>query len=166
MWGFTVKGSWRPNINCNILTPLLWPSVLCLARSPDAQPEAQGLSSLLDDGFLYCILSPTSRDPNSSGPQGPPPPGFLYHILSSNMSLLQLQLSWLLSWLSYIIVQRPLSRLLDLWNRMFDRHQAEITVMQFTGHSLPVHQSMSVPWEFFLPRQPISAHAISSHNCH
>ena len=56
---------------------------------------------------------------------------------------------WLLSWLSYIIVQHPLSHLLDLWNRMFDRHQAEITVMQFTGHSLPVHQSMSVPWEFF-----------------
>ena len=33
---------------------------------------------------------------------------------------------------------------------MFDRHQAEITVMQFTGHSLPVRQSMSVPWEFYL----------------
>ena len=32
---------------------------------------------------------------------------------------------------------------------MFNRHQAEITVMQFTGYSLPVHQSMSVPWEFF-----------------
>ena len=32
---------------------------------------------------------------------------------------------------------------------MIDRHPAEITVMQFTGHSLPVHQSMSVPWEFF-----------------
>ena len=32
---------------------------------------------------------------------------------------------------------------------MFNRHQAEITVMQFTGHSLPVHQSMGVPWEFF-----------------
>ena len=47
--------------------------------------------------------------------------------------------------LSYIIVRRPL----DLWNRIFNRHQAEITVMQFTGHSLPVHQSMSVPWEFF-----------------
>ena len=63
---------------------------------------------------------------------------------------------WLLSWLSYIIVQRLLSRLLDFWNRMLDRHQAEITVMQFTGHSLPVHQSMSVPWEFF-----ISSHFIS-----
>ena len=44
---------------------------------------------------------------------------------------------------------RPLSRQLDLWNRMLDRHQAEITVMQLTGHSLLVHQSMSVPWEFF-----------------
>ena len=32
---------------------------------------------------------------------------------------------------------------------MFDSHQAEITVMQFTGHSLPVHQSMSVPWDFY-----------------
>ena len=31
---------------------------------------------------------------------------------------------------------------------MFDRHQAEITVMQFTGHSLPVHQSVTVPWDF------------------
>ena len=57
--------------------------------------------------------------------------------------------TWLPSWLRYIIIQRPHDRPLDLWNRMFNRHQAEITVMQFTGHSLPVHQSMSVPWEFF-----------------
>ena len=56
---------------------------------------------------------------------------------------------WLLSWLSYIIVLRPLSRLLDFWNRMLDRHQVEITVMQFTGHSLPVHQSMSYHGNFF-----------------
>ena len=33
---------------------------------------------------------------------------------------------------------------------MFDRHQAEITVMLFTGHSLPVHQSMCVSWAFTL----------------
>ena len=46
---------------------------------------------------------------------------------------------------NYIIVRRSL----DLWNRMYNRHQAEITVMQFRDHSLPVHQSMSVPWEFF-----------------
>ena len=54
------------------------------------------------------------------------------------------------------MVQRPLSRLLDFWNRMLDRHQAEITVMQFTGHSLPVHQSVNVPWEFFTSSNFIS----------
>ena len=82
--------------------------------------------------------------------------GFPYHISSITPSPTVTGTVWLLSWLSYIIVQRPLSRLLDFWNRMLDRHQTEITVMQFTGHSLPMHQSMSVPWEFFLPR-PISS---------
>ena len=62
-----MRGSWRPNRNCNIL----WPSTLCLSRSPDAQLEAQRPNSLLDDGFLYCILSTTSLGPNSSGHQGP-----------------------------------------------------------------------------------------------
>ena len=33
---------------------------------------------------------------------------------------------------------------------MFDRQQAEITVFQFRGYSLPVHQSMSVSWAFTL----------------
>ena len=33
---------------------------------------------------------------------------------------------------------------LYLWNGLCDRHRAEITVMQFRGHSLPVHQSMRV----------------------
>ena len=33
---------------------------------------------------------------------------------------------------------------------MFDCHQAEITVMQFRGHSLLVDQSMSVSWAFSL----------------
>ena len=40
--------------------------------------------------------------------------------------------------LNYIIARRPL----DIWNRMFNRHQAEITVMKFRGHSLPVHHSV------------------------
>ena len=54
-----------------------------------------------------------------------------------------------MSRLSYIIIQRPLYRPLDLLIGMIDRHPVEITVMQFTGLSLPVHQSMSVPWDFF-----------------
>ena len=86
-----VRGSWRPNRNCNILTPtLMTVSIVSFSFSRAAQPEAQGPSSLLDDGFLYCILSATSLDPNSTGPQGPPPPGFLYYILSSNSSNFQL----------------------------------------------------------------------------
>ena len=32
-----------------------------------------------------------------------------------------------------------------LWNGLCDRHRAEITVMQFTGHSLPVHHSEEGP---------------------
>ena len=93
--------------------------------------------------------------PNSIGvPEGPfgrvwlSLPQLVYN---SVCSLTGTRTVWLLSWLSYIIVQRPLSRLLDFWNHLLDHHQAEITAMQFTGHSLPVHQSMSVPWEFFLP---------------
>ena len=83
MWGSTVRGSWRPNRNCNILIlTLMAVSVVSFSFSRAAQPEAKGLSPLLGDGFLYCILSATSLDPNSSGPQGPPPPGFLYRILS------------------------------------------------------------------------------------
>ena len=35
-----------------------------------------------------------------------------------------------------------------LWNGMFDCHRVEITVMQFTGHFLPVHQFVTVPWDF------------------
>ena len=35
-----------------------------------------------------------------------------------------------------------------LWTGMFDHHQAKITVMQFRGHPLPVHQFLSVLWDF------------------
>ena len=127
-------------------------------------------ATLLGDGFLYCILSATSLDPNSIGAPRPLRPNVAFPTLSRfSVSKSNWNLTWLLSWLSYIIVQHPLSRRLDLWNRMFDRHQAEITVMQFTGDSLPVHQSTSVPWKFFYLapfNQPISTHTICSHKCH
>ena len=115
-----------------------------------------------------CWLSLLHFISNFSGPQTPsgfpraPSTGcgFPYQISSITPSPAlngtRTQLSCLVSWLSYIIVQRPLDHPLDLWNRMFNRHQAEITVMQFRGHSLPVHQSMRVSWEFFT-----SSHFIS-----
>ena len=39
---------------------------------------------------------------------------------------------WLLSWPNHTTAQRPLSHLLDFWNSMLDRHQAETTAMQPT----------------------------------
>ena len=158
--------------NCNILTPTFmavnvvsFSFFWCSTGGPEA--------TLLGDGFLYGILSASSPDLNSSGPKGPLRPDVAFPTTSLS-NCLQLncrrtQLAWLLSWLSYIIAQRPLDRPRDLWNRIFNRHQAEITVLQFRGHSLPVSQSMRVSWDFFylVPfHLPISAHAISSHNCH
>ena len=143
-------------------------SVVSFSFSRAAQPVAQGLLCWVMAFFIasyqHLLWTPTHQCPNGSSAWC----GFPYHISCITPSNLQLYCNttaWLLSWLSYIIVRR----LLDLWNSMFNRHQAEITVMQFRGHSLPVCQSMSVPWEFFylVPfHQPISAHAISSHNCH
>ena len=164
-------------------------SVVSFSFSRAAQPEAQGFSFLLSAGFLYHILSPTGLR-NNWGTRGPLQPGvafsttsylqllwssthqgaasapsawcgFPYHISSIAPTLTV----WLLSWLSYIIVQHPLNRPLNLWNGMFDCHQAEITVMQFPGHSLPVHHSEVGP----SPCPILSAElicAISSHNCH
>ena len=66
--------------------PVLWPSTLWLSCSPDAQLEAQR-PTLLGAGFLYCILSASSLDPNSSGPQAPSAwCGFPYHISSISVS--------------------------------------------------------------------------------
>ena len=57
--------------NCDVLTPNLWPSTLCLSFFLYAQPEALG-STLLGAGFHYCILSASSLDPNSiRAPEGP-----------------------------------------------------------------------------------------------
>ena len=84
-------------------------SAVSFSFSGAAHPEAQGPSSLLDDSFLYCILSPTGlqnsiggpegpfgrvelslphllsdvSDPQfNQGPQGPPPPGVAFCITS------------------------------------------------------------------------------------
>ena len=158
--------------------------------SSAAQPEAWELSFLLSADFLYHILSPTGLRAHS-GSRGP----FCRVVAFCTTSCLQLVWSptqsgvprapsagwWLslphlvsnfsgpqrtgfLSPPSYIIVQSPTQY---LWNGMFDRHQAEITVMQFTGHSLSVHQSMTVHGILPCPiLSAKSAYAIFSHKCH
>ena len=100
----------------HILTPLLWPS-----------------------GCVFLVLLMLGSTPSgfSEGPLGRVWLSLPY--LVSNSLEFNWQLLWHPTQLNYIIIQRPYDRPLDLWNRMFNHHQAEITVMQFTGHSLPVH---------------------------
>ena len=115
VWGFTVRGSWRPNI-----TEIFWPQSYGRQRC------------------VFLVLQDCSTGALKSTLLGA---GFPYQHSSTSLSN---STAWLLSWLSYIIVQRPLDRPRDLWNRKFKRHQVEITVMQFRCHSLPVRQSMRV----------------------
>ena len=111
--------------NHNILTPTFMAISVSFPFSRAAQPEALGPSSLLGAGFLYHILSPnwlnflcTQLYYSSPPTQSPPITGH------RNMHFR------------------------CLWNSKFDRHWAEITVMQFTSHSLPVHQFVTVLWYF------------------
>ena len=118
--GLCVRESWRPNRTAYILTPTLMAISVVSFSFSRAAQPEARGPTLLGAGFLYRILSPTG---------------------------LVFKLTDFLSSPSYRIVQPPTQY---LWNGMFDRHQAEITVMQSTGHSLPVHQSMTVPCDFTL----------------
>ena len=100
----------------HIFTPLLWPSRWV---------------------FLVLLMLGSTPSGFSEGPFGRVWLS-LPHLVSSCLEFYW-QLLWHPTQLNYIIIQRPHDRPLDLWNWMFNRHQAEITVMQFTGHSLPVH---------------------------
>ena len=118
--GFYCEGELETEHNWNILTPKLWPSALCLFRSLGLLNRSPGVHS------ARCWLSLLHLISNFSGPQTPsglpraPSAGcgFPYHNLSISVSN---STAWLLSWLSYIIVQRPLDRPRDLWNWMFNR---------------------------------------------
>ena len=159
---FTVRGSWRPNRNCNILTPLLWTSALCLSRSPrllNRRPSGPfcWVMDFFTASYQQLLWTPTQS--------GAPSPFYLVwlslpHLVYNSVRSLTATV-WLLSWLSYIIVQRPLNRLLDLWNRMLDRHQS--------GNNWhAVHRSLSsgasvyeCTMANFLPRHISSANFLS-----
>ena len=100
----------------HILTPLLWPS-RCV--------------------FLVLLMLGSTPSGLSEGPLGRVWLS-LPHLVSNSLEVCW-QLLWHSTQLNYIIIQRPHDRPLDLWNRMFNRHQAEINVMQFRGYSLLVH---------------------------
>ena len=109
--------------NCNILTPTLMAISISFPFSWAAQPGAWGSVSL-GAGFLYRILCPTRLIPKNSL-------NFLCTELCNSSTPTQ-----------------SLMHFHRLWNGMFDRHWVKITVLQFTGHSLPVHQFVTVLRDF------------------
>ena len=145
-----MRGSWRPNRTEIFWPPLLWPSTLsfsfswCSTGGPGVHSAGCWVLAFFTASHRHLLWTPIHQDPKPLRPDvglpttSRPSPS---PTLTGTGTRTGTQLS-------YIIVQRPLDRPLDLWNRMFNRHQAEITVMQFIGHSLPVHQSMRVSWDF------------------
>ena len=144
--------------------PLLWPSTLCLSRSPDAQPEALGPPCWVlafFTAYYQQLLWPLNSIGDPEDPLGRVWLSLPHLVYNSHSNCnCNCHLTSVLTELYNS--SRPLDRPLDLWNGMIDRHPAEITVMQFTDHSLPVHQSMSVSWALPCPISSAkSTHAIS-----
>ena len=165
-----MRGSWRPSGTEIFWPPLLWPSKLCLSRSPDAQPEALGP---LCWGICY-ILSASSPDLNSSGPRAPSAwCGFPYHISSITPS-------------PTVTVTGSPTVLTSIFTELYNSSTPTQSPTRFLKSHIwsssignnchAVHRSLSSGASvykctmgiFYLVsfHQPISAHAISSHNCH
>ena len=105
----------------HILTPLLWPSRCVFLVVLDAQPEVLGSTP---SGLF----------------RGPPRSGVAFPTTSG---LYCLEVCWQLLWHPNSTElnnnSTPTRSPTGCLNRMFNRHQAEITAMQFRGYSLPVH---------------------------
>ena len=134
-----MRGSWRPNRTAIYWPPLLWPSALCLSCSPVLLNRRPGGPASLGHVLIPASSHQLVWSPNSiGGPEGP----FCRVVAFSTTSWLR-PLRFPTHWLP-VFTELYNSSIAHSIYGMFDRHQAEITVMQFTGHSLPLHQSMSV----------------------
>ena len=83
--GFTVRGSWRPNITAIFWPQLLWPSALCLSRSPgllNRRPRGPALCWMI--AFFSASYQQLLWTPTHQGALRVPSAwcGFPYHISS------------------------------------------------------------------------------------
>ena len=126
-----MRGSWRPNI-----TEIFWPQSYgcqrCVFLVLHVCSTGALESTVLCTGFPYNISSPLS--PLYCLPSFSP-----VFLLFNSLALYYLQTPHFFWYLA-----TGMCHFRYLWNGLCDRHWAEITVMQFRGHSLPVHQSMRV----------------------
>ena len=74
-----VRGSWRPNRTATFWPPLLWPSALCLSRSPgllNRRPRGPALCwvmAFFTASYHQFLWTPTYREP-----RGPLQPGVAF----------------------------------------------------------------------------------------
>ena len=121
-----MRGSWRLNKDSNILTSPAPPDIaVCLSHSPGLLNREPGAPSAGGWFSLPHLLS--------NWPELPVHWVILLfyaHSVSSH--------GWPTEYATSAVFGMA----------CFDHHRAEITVMQFTGHPLPVHQFVTVPWDF------------------
>ena len=129
-----------------------------------AQPEAQGPSSLLDDGFLYFILSATSLDHNSSGAPRASSAwcSLLYHIASITPTVWPLVLTELYN--SSSPTQSPTQSLeWHIWSSSSGNKCHAVQRSLSSGASVYECIMGFFPCPILLAR---STYAILSHKCH
>ena len=117
--------------NCNILTPTLLAITAFLSRS-------LGLLNRRPGGPALCWVLFSLQHHFSNSLISKNYLNFLCTELYNSSTLIQ----------SLPITGHRNMHFCRLWNGMFDRHRAEINVMQFTGHFPPVHQFVTVLWDF------------------
>ena len=167
--GLRVRGSWWPNKNCNILTPTLMAVSVVSFSFSWCSTGGPGVNS---DG---CRLSLQHLISNFSGPQTPsgfpraPSAGcgFSYHPLSITPSptVLELQVNLSELYNSSTPTRSPTRSLKShVWSFSSGNNCHAVHRSLSSGASVyecTMGIFLVVPFH-----QPISAHTISSHNCH
>ena len=168
--GLCVRGSWRPNRNCNILTPLLCLSALCLSHSPgllNRRPGDWALCWMM--AFFTAFYQQLLWTPTQSGT--PSPFGLVWlslpHLVYNSVQSLTATATTVLTELynSSTPTQSPTWSLEShVWSSS-SRNNCHTVHRSLSSGASVYECTMGI---FYLVSfyQPISAHAISSHNCH
>ena len=127
--GFYCERELETEYNWNILTPKVWPSAYSFSRA--AQPEPWSpLCWVL--AFLTTSCLSLSNSTQLSSFCSIRRPYITFKLPRGDMDTPPR----LRNFFRYLAIEMCHFRY--IWNGLCDRHRAEITVMQFRGHSLPV----------------------------
>ena len=164
-----VRGSWRPNITATFWPPLLWPSALCLSRSPgllNRRPSGLALCWMM--AFFTASYQQLLWSPNSIGvPEGPFSRVWLSlpHLVYNSVRSLTITSVLTELYNSPTPTQSPTRSLEShVWLSLSGNNCHAVHRSLFSGASV---YECTMGIFYLVPfHQPISAHVISSHNCH